>query len=107
MNDKWINLDTAYVVTTENKFIESNSKEIDNLFAVGIYNGNSNYHFTAMESAVENAIEFGKKEIPDLKYQFPPIKHLDLTEIIYNIVLIVLFIVVLYIVKKYFFMKKL
>jgi protoporphyrinogen oxidase len=107
MNDKWINLDTAYVVTTENKFIESSSKEIDNLFAVGIYNGNSNYHFTAIESAVENAIEFGKKEIPDLKYQFPPIKHLDLTEIIYNIVLIVLFIVVLYIVKKYFFVKKL
>jgi protoporphyrinogen oxidase len=103
MNDKWINLDTAYVVTTDNKFIESSSKEIDNLFAVGIYNGNSNYHFTSMESAVENAIEFTKREIPDLKYQFPPIKHLDLTEIIYNIVLIVLFIVVLYIVKKYFF----
>jgi len=106
LNDKWINLDTAYVVTTENKFLEPRSKEIDNLFAVGIYNGNSNYHFTSIESAVENAIEFAKTEIPDLKYQFPPIKHLDLTEIIYNIVLIILFIIVLYIVKQFFFKNK-
>ena len=103
MNDKWINLDTAYVVTTDNAFINSSNKEIDNLFAVGIYNGNSNYHFTSIESAVENAIEFGKKEIPDLKYQFPSIKHMDLTEIIYNTVLIILFLVVLFIIKQNFF----
>jgi len=106
INDKWINLDTAYVVTTDNKFIDSNSNLINNLYAVGIYNGNSNYHFTAIESAVENAIEFAKNEIPDLKYQFPPIKHLDITEIIYNIILIILLIIVLYIVKKYFYSDK-
>jgi len=109
-NNKWINIDTAYVRkslrpidTLSDNFIDNNSKDINNLYAVGIYNGNTNYYFTSLESAVENAIEFSKNEIHDLKYQFTRPKHLDLTEIIYNIILIILYICVLYFVKKLFF----
>ena len=43
--DKWINIDTAYVITTDNKYLNYESN-INNLYAVGIYNGNSNYHFS-------------------------------------------------------------
>lgn len=102
-NNKWINIDTAYVVTTENKYINNNANDIDNLFTVGIYNGKSNYHFTSIESSVQNALDFAKKENPNLKYQYSKLKHLDLTEIIHNFILIIIFLIVLISVKTIFF----
>ena len=97
--DKWINMDTAYVVTTENKFLDYKSA-IDNLYAVGIFNGKSNYHFTSIESAVQNAVNFCKQEIPDLKYKFEE-KHLnEVKYIIYDVLLILLVIIIIIILKK-------
>jgi len=97
--DKWINMDTAYVVTTENKFLNYKSN-IDNLYAVGIFNGKSNYHFTSIESAVQNAVHFCKHEIPDLKYKFEE-KHLnEVKYIIYDVLLILLVIIMIFIIKK-------
>ena len=97
--DKWINMDTAFVVTTENKFLDYQSN-IDNLCAVGIFNGNSNYHFTSIESAIQNAVHFCKQEIPDLKYKYDE-KHLnEVKYVIYDILLIMIVIIVILIVKK-------
>ena len=100
--DKWINLDTAYVVTTENKFLDYKSEQYTNLYAVGIFNGNSNYHFTSIESAVQNAVNFAKKEIKDLKYEYPNLKTIDITIVIYNILVIILAIIILIIIKYNF-----
>lgn len=97
--DKWINLDTAYVVTTEQKFLNYKSK-YDNLFAVGIFNGNSSYHFTSIESAVQNAIFFCKKEIPDLKYKFEINQLKEVKYYIYDFLFILSVIILIIIVKK-------
>ena len=104
--DKWINLDTAYVVTTENRFLKSNSDEFNNLFAVGIFNGNSLYNFTSIESAVQNAIHFCKKEIKDLKYELPVKKITEIVDVIYSIIVIIVLIIIIVILKKTIFKNK-
>ena len=98
--EEWINLDTAYVVTSEGTFLNYNSK-FDNLFAVGIYNGNSTYHFTALESSVQNAIEFSKNEIPELKYKYK-LKHVtELKDIFYIVLIIIVSLLIIYAIKQY------
>lgn len=105
-NDKWINLDTAYVVTTDNHFIESKSNNFNNLFAVGIFNGNSLYNFTAIESSVQNAIHFCRDEIKNLKYELQNEKLLTIIDIIYNIIIILVILLILIILKKTIFKNK-
>lgn len=97
--DLWINIDTAYVVTTEQHFIKSKG-QLDNLYYVGIPNGNSTYNFTSIESAVQNAINFCIEEIPELKYHYI---FKDLKEVRYiaiDIVIIILCILLIIYVKK-------
>ena len=53
---KWINIDTAYVVTTENEFLPFTSQQYNNLYNCGCHNGKSNYHFTSMEAAISNSL---------------------------------------------------
>jgi hypothetical protein len=105
-NDKWINLDTAYVVTTENEFLQSESNEFENLFAVGIFNGHSTYNFTSIESAVQNAVHFCKSEIKDLKYEFTSQTVTGIIDIIYSIIILILVIIIIFILKKTVFNKK-
>lgn len=99
-NDKWINLDTGYIITTENKFLDSHSN-IANLYAVGIYNGNSNYHFTSIESAMQNAVYFCIEEIPDLKYKYRALYLREVHDVVYDILIIILVLFMLYSFKKY------
>lgn len=54
---KWINIDTAFVVTTDsNQYLPFQSKLYPNLYNCGAQNGTSNYHFTSLETAVVNAL---------------------------------------------------
>jgi hypothetical protein len=54
---KWINIDTAFVVTTDsNQYLPFQSKLYPNLYNCGAQNGTSNYHFTSLETAVVNAV---------------------------------------------------
>jgi hypothetical protein len=55
-NDKWINIDTAYVTTSENQYLPFNSKQFKNLYNCGVHNGKSKYYFTALESSVSNSL---------------------------------------------------
>ena len=52
--NKWETNDTAFFYTKAG--YQSNKSIYDNLYWVGTHNGNSNYSFTALESAMENAI---------------------------------------------------
>lgn len=97
---KWINLDTAYVVTTDNRYLKDTSETFTNLHAVGIFNGNSLYSFTSIESAVQNAIHFCKKELTDLKYELPVKCLTTLIDIIYIVITLVAVIIILLILKK-------
>lgn len=99
-SETWINMDTAYVVTTKQHFIESKSN-LNNLFYVGIQNGKSSYNFTSIESAVQNAIHFCIDEIPELKYKYI---FKDLKEVRYiaiDIIIILVCIFVIIYIKKY------
>ena len=58
INNKWIEPDTAFIETYNNKPLSSFSKMTKNLYQVGTQNGNSKYSFTTMESAITNSIVF-------------------------------------------------
>jgi len=97
--DVWINMDTAYVVTSDQHFIKSKSN-LNNLYYVGIPNGNSSYNFTSIESAVQNAIHFCIEEIPELKYHYI---FKDLKEVRYimiDVIIIIICILLIIYVKK-------
>lgn len=65
-NNKWQTYDTAYIKTI-NDSISNFSKQISNLYNVGTHNGHSEYSFTSMESAMQNAVylfnQLNKKQI--------------------------------------------
>ena len=97
--DTWINMDTAYVVTTKQHFIKPQSK-LNNLYYVGIPNGNSSYNFTSIESAVQNALHYCIDEIPELRYQYI---FKDLKEVRYlaiDFIIIIICIFLIYYMKK-------
>lgn len=66
-NDKWMCEDTAFINSNDNKFLKSTTDNYNNFYTVGTHNGNSLYHFTTIESATQNAINFIHSEIPESK----------------------------------------
>jgi len=97
--DKWINLDSAFVETTQATYLPDTSQKYKNLHVVGILNGNSNYHFTSIESSVQNAIVFCQKEIKNLKYEITIKNPVDISEFIL-IFIVFLFIIIGLVVLK-------
>lgn len=95
--DNWMEKDTAYVSTYKQQFYPYNNKNIKNLFFVGTHNGHSNYSFTSLESALQNALHFlnfiGNKT--NIK------KGLELT----TLIRVILVIIILLFIKKYFLGK--
>lgn len=98
--DMWINEDTAYVVTTEQHFIQPKS-QLPNLYYVGIHNGNSSYHFTAIESAVQNAIHYCIEEIPELKYRYNFKNLIEVRNLVKDAIIILLCIFLIFYIKKH------
>jgi hypothetical protein len=96
----WINEDTAYVVTTEQRFIKPKGN-ISNLYYVGIHNGNSSYNFTAIESAVQNAIHYCIEEIPELKYRYIFKDLMEVRYLVIDAIIIILCIFIIIYIKKY------
>jgi hypothetical protein len=96
----WINEDTAYVVTTEQRFIKPKGN-ISNLYYVGIHNGNSSYNFTAIESAVQNAIHYCIEEIPELKYRYIFKNLMEVRYLVIDAIIIILCIFIIIYIKKY------
>jgi hypothetical protein len=98
--DVWINEDTAYVVTTEQRFIKPKGK-LSNLYYVGIHNGNSSYNFTAIESAVQNAIHYCIEEMPELKYRYISKNLMEVRYLVIDAIIIILCIFLIIYIKKY------
>ena len=92
---KWSNEDTAFVITTANKYLDYKTN-IDNLYTVGIHNGNSSYKFTSLESAVQNAVYFVKNQLKDVKCNIMD-KHITN---IRDLIIILLFVIILCIIIK-------
>jgi len=100
INDVWINEDTAYVITTEQRFIKSKGK-LSNLYYVGIHNGNSSYYVTTIESAVQNAIHYCIEEIPELKYRYVFKDLMEIRNLVIDAIIIIICIFLIIYIKKY------
>jgi len=97
-NNQWIETDTAFVSTKFQEYINNNQflslKNINNLNYVGTHNGNSNYYFTTLESALQNALYFLNTD-KNLNIKIPIKKPLELVSII-RLVLLIILIVIIY-----------
>ena len=71
-NNKWVNIDTAYVITNRSELLPFKSELFTNLYNCGAHNGNSNYYFTSIETAVSNAQFLSNKLEPKLNLR---LKH--------------------------------
>jgi ATP-dependent Zn protease len=101
VNRRWINYDTAFVSTTKKNNIKSHSEKITNLYSVGTHNGNSQYYFTSIESAVQNAVVFAQSILDEneiKEYEIQETFHI--TTIINMVLVILLFLILIYIGKK-------
>lgn len=95
---KWISQDTAFISTTNQPFMNSQSQIYKNLYTLGTHNG---YHdrlmnFTSMESAVINGISLSHLMYPDLKTKYTIYKNKHITDLLFISFIIVCFIVLYY-----------
>ena len=98
--NKWINVDTAYVLTDANKSLPPYSKLLKNLYNCGTHNGNSNYHFTSIESAVSNAKSLAINLEPTMKNKEIK-KTYEISSILYMLLVIIVFYIILINIEKY------
>lgn len=61
-DNKWITNDSAFIYTVKG-YKNYKSTMYNNLYSVGTHNGNSDYIFTSIESAIDNALYFVKNEV--------------------------------------------
>jgi hypothetical protein len=65
-NDRWDTIDTAYF-STKAGYWGNQSPIYNNVYWIGTHNGHSSYSFTAMESAMQNAIYLLHQLVPKSK----------------------------------------
>lgn len=55
-NGEYISVDTAFINTSNNKYLPFKNDIIQNMYNLGTHNGKSLYKFTSIESAISNGI---------------------------------------------------
>jgi hypothetical protein len=97
-NNKWYDIDNSFILTSNSIKLDNQSKVYNNYYNLGIYNGNSNYKLTTIESAIENAINLSHILYPELKNIYKLKKMVELN----NIILLVIIIILIILILKYF-----
>ena len=94
-NNKWVSNDTAFM-TTKHGYINSKSEVIDNLYNCGVQNGKSDYVFTSIEAAIQNAVSLVHEFVPESKkeYIIPHIR--TVREILFIVILVIIIIIIIY-----------
>jgi len=95
-NNQWISTDTAFISTSQQPFLDSSSKTINNLYNLGTHNGNHLYKFTSLESAVTNGLSLATKIYPDIQTKYTITSTIQLTDIIRIIIIILLIYFILF-----------
>jgi hypothetical protein len=98
VNNKWVNLDTAFL-STINGYIPFTTF-YKNLFNCGTHNGHSNYIFTSIESATQNAINLVNR------LEGQEIKIYSRITIRFLLSIILMIIIIIYGFKNYKFTKR-
>ena len=94
-NDKWVSGDTAFV-TTVNKYIPQETKYPE-FYNCGSHNGLSDYSFTSLETAVQNAMHLINRLEPDAKLFVPDISGTVHNYILNGLLVLCFMIIVSYI----------
>lgn len=96
-NNKWDTVDVPFVLTKSGYFPEIQYK---NLYWIGTHSGLSNYNFTAMESAMENATSLLRQIEPGLK-NLPKYRIISVWSVFALIVFIIAIITIIFFLYKY------
>lgn len=86
-NRGWKTKDSAFIFTKKG-FIPNTFLGIKNVWTVGTHNGNSNYDFTSMESAIQNANTLFYKLSNTHVHKLP--SPFSVTDVIYIIILVII-----------------
>jgi len=87
-NDTWQTKDTAFMLTPNGGYLPAKSDDgYLNLYTVGTHNGTSDYHFTSMESAMENAVTLAQHLIPEIPHTYQKHFRWTIRKVIFGIVL--------------------
>jgi hypothetical protein len=89
-NNQWISTDTAFISTSQQPFLDSSSKTINNLYNLGTHNGNHLYKFTSLESAVTNGLSLATKIYPDMQTKYTITSTIQVTDVIRIIIIIII-----------------
>ncbi len=103
-NNKWVSSDTAFM-TTKHGYINSKSPIINNLYNCGVQNGKSDYVFTSIESAIQNAVSLVHEFEPKSKKEYI-IPHITTTKEILFIVVLIIIIIIYIIYRRKIFRTK-
>jgi len=88
MNNEWNDIDSAFISTNNNKYLDFQSKTITSLYNLGTHNGKSKYKFTTIESAISNAIELSNILYPNLNIKLKK-------PYTFNFILLIIFIIII------------
>jgi protoporphyrinogen oxidase len=94
-NNKWVSSDTAFM-TTKHGYINSKSPTINNLYNCGVQNGKSDYVFTSIEAAIQNAVSLVHDFEPKSQQEYKLPHITTVKEIIFIVVLIIIIIIIIY-----------
>lgn len=111
VNNEWLPKDTAFIETfaypmeekkgnsskTKYDFIQSKSLKYTNLYNCGVYNGNSHYSFTSVESTVCNAIKLAQELEPNITNKYKIKSSITVREILFMLIIII----IIYLMIKY------
>jgi hypothetical protein len=95
-NNQWISKDTAFISTSQQPFLDSSSKTINNLYNLGTHNGNHLYKFTSLESAVTNGLSLATKIYPVIQTKYTITSSIQVTDVIRIIIIIILIYFILF-----------
>jgi len=96
---EWETKDTAFMLTPKGGFGPRESSHYPNFYSVGCHNGNSNYNFTALESAVQNGLSMCHQLIPESKKGYKTSGIFTIQKLLY---LIITFGIIMFLMNKYY-----
>jgi hypothetical protein len=91
----WETKDSAFMLTPAG-FGPCESTRYPNLYSVGCHNGNGNYNFTALETAVQNALVLCHKIVPMSKNKYQMKRIFTIQKLVYMVCIIIVLIYLYY-----------
>lgn len=94
---RWQTKDSSFILTTNAEYGPTFSPVFDNLYWIGTHNGFNNYSFTALETAVSNALGLMHRLHPESKNRFR-IHHI--TTLVNMVTWILFLLIILYLYRN-------